>query len=337
MLQRTPRLVAFFISYVIGTCALPQHEISLKQALQVAQQAKLQLPLTGHIGLHIPDKLAKCLKEVFGSRSEQDVWAPASGPETTAESVLQPGATSKVFDNDGGIDVVPSEESLWANADSSIGWGASDAGEWGQPVGAWGDPADGWGMDMDVDIAAKSTAWMSTVYNLMELLGPTTLPLTHTIGYVEESTRSIAKISIPPREAQVKDPLEAFAKIELKPYARFAGPSEPYAVVQKPKLLEDPHKSGKTSSATSMPVHDPEKDTITILVEAELAERIQEAVGIGLKGVFVQVVPKPASESGSRAKAKAKGGNRVLWYAEKLHQIIPSFWTELGEYEKVMD
>lgn len=335
--HRIPRLVQFFLSYVIGTRALPEQTIALKNALKIAEQARLELPLTGHIGRNVPDKLGRCLTETFGSRAKEDDWIL---PEWNPKADANEGAR---------VEEILEDSTAKAPKDAVGSWGESNAnGSWGEATGAWGDVGGEWGTtqgDLGTEIAkeARISDWMDLdTPSLTDVLGTTTLSETHTIGYVEESTRSITKITLASTTATqgqkgvtLKDSLDTYAKIELKSYPSSSGPVGPHDVVQQPELLEDPNSKSDGEKAMQTPIHDPTKDIITILLDAKLAEEIKESVGVGLKGIFVQVVPK-VDETG-RARGKGKDGKLIFWYAEKLHQIIPSLWAELGDYDRVFN
>ena len=109
-----------------------------------------------------------------------------------------------------------------------------------------------------------------------------------------------------------------FARVNLKPSSTFAGPDSP---VQPPLLYK--HSSESAADRT----HDPLKDTITVLLDPALAKTIDAGLGrgMGLRGIFVQVLPGSVGETGD---LQGVGQGETFWYIEKLSQTLPSFWTE---------
>lgn len=196
--------------------------------------------------------------------------------------------------------------------------------------------------------AETSQGWEVTIHSLMPFAGPTSLPLTHKVGYVEESTRCISGLTMPDAAIEGKpsgDWLSQFAKVVLVPYTEFAATDR--ATIVKPDILEDPFEKKNsneldhsTEGDLDIPRHDPLKDHITLLVEAKSAETLVKGMGIG--GTFVQIIPDNSAthtgdNSGSTVrKAHTHGGKHankksktdVYWYAEQVSHIIPSFWTD---------
>lgn len=236
-------------------------------------------------------------------------------------------------------------------SENAAGWGAAT-----ENIGSWGisDGQPGWGENEAGSTWSEAEAWSMPVNSLMALLGPTTLPFTHTVGYVEESTRFVSKITVPPelkkkdKELDVgsfSDPLQQFAQVLLKPYREFA--TDTNSSIQMPSLVKDPLATKLTSSGESalnakdhVVPHNPEKDAIIILVDPELVSHLKRGMGLG--GTFVQLVPGKSARGaapsrGSRGRGRGRGGatlaasrelDGAFWYPEKLTQVITSFWTE---------
>ncbi|KLO05354.1 hypothetical protein SCHPADRAFT_1002955 [Schizopora paradoxa] len=236
--------------------------------------------------------------------------------------------------------------SEWATAQASVGASQS-----------WMDAPipDAWASDnpwvQPAGNAAEDTkaTWKEDVHNLMALLGPTSLPLTHKVGYVEESVRRVVSWSLPEALPVVPDlgierkglgthdPLKKFVCYVLAPYRSY-GSSE-HTVIHAPELLKDPNSTKKDSDApANVPTHDPMKDNIIVLLDARTAEHAFEGMAIG--GTFVQLVPgdQAAATSAKDVSKKSKKGSgsknsveekpQTWWYAENIIQVLPSYWTE---------
>ncbi len=230
----------------------------------------------------------------------------------------------------------------WMNAPVPTAW-ASEAADnpWGQPAGN--------------DGGATSATWKVEVHSLMALLGPTSLPLTHKVGYVEESVRRVVSWSAPEPVPVVaadlgvevkglgtSDPMKKFARFVLAPHDSYSTAER--AVIRAPDLLKDPNspKKGKVAEPANVPPHDPLKDSIVVLLDARTTEHAFEGMAIG--GTFVQLVPdgqdasqtssskkKSHSKKDSKSKQSDSDKPQTWWYAENVIQVLPSYWTEAKE------
>lgn len=61
-------------------------------------------------------------------------------------------------------------------------------------------------------------------------------------------------------------------------------------------------------------VHDPSKDTVQLLVDPAVVDKLKDVVGLGLGGTFVQLV-------------RDHGTPTRYWYSDKLALVIPSFYV----------
>ena len=242
-------------------------------------------------------------------------------------------------------DKITSREGKWLDigeeiegGDDTNGWGAwgqsqaevGEEGGWGSNVaeGGWGstsreynsfddDPESGWNV--------------GPLPTLTTLLGPTSLPLTHTTGILEGSMRKIVEL-IPPSSAAraesstpdspasgVEEELyRRFGKIVLSPWIGWDCGKE--TILDKPTILQRSRGPVKTESGNSQGAenaYDPFKDNITVLVEPATLETM--IIGVGVSANWVQIAR--ADEDGNPI-----GGGRDMWYMEQVTQVIPSFY-----------
>lgn len=393
-LRDAPRIIEFFLNYLLGTRALYEEEPSLKRALEVARRAKEELPLTMQIGVNIPDELAKCLTAIYGSRVKQVTWSfdldqensePQEDSATQFKAEVEEGGgiiISDMVSGPAGTASASGEEANEAGpplSEKTSSWGADNTGG----TGGWGagsttgeqDPEGGWGDNSWAQPEETQTGnpWADPdEHSLMKLLGPTSLPITHTVGYVEESTRYVSSVELPKTNEKSEnegegtmtssDLFRQFAKVVLNAYPTFAAPSAPRAAIQPPELIEDPWariSSDNSDSSTAkprIPRHDPAKDSITMLIDPKVAKDLALGKRMGLGGTFVQIIPNYAADTASVAppdrgegqdkgrdvQISSRGSGRTgkkghaseedtFWYAEKILQILPSFWTEKQE------
>ncbi|KAH8118810.1 hypothetical protein DFH11DRAFT_1850368 [Phellopilus nigrolimitatus] len=371
-LRDAPRVVIFFLKFLVRNRALYDIEKEMRAAIKVAEKAKEELWQTKQIGMKIPDELASCLTTIYGSRLKKVIWPTHPAPDDSDTD--EPQAKKAKLDEK--KEAAPAEfnTELKANgitlisedvvppatlADTAVVEPEADGGGWSSlglgSGGSWGDDSNANDMDDNPWAQAPTLAgWDEPVHNLMSLLGPTVLPLMHTVGYVEASTRYIASWVLPDVSDKAKeldvgsfsDPYRLLARVVLKPYPVFAIAER--AAIQRPEILEDPLAGKEGEDAVEkprVPRHDPEKDSITLLLDPKAAKELVR--GIGLGGTFVQVVPDYATRAtfsvpqgrgrgrghgrgrgGSHASTKSQASSEIFWYAEKVIQVIPSFWTE---------
>jgi hypothetical protein len=262
---------------------------------------------------------------------------------------------------------------------NSAGWGSSD-NAWGTGNSGWGEPANGDGVADILGIDATTNGvdlsgwgnsnpvahdpWADTwsapkICLLMKLLGPTVLPLTHTTGIVEQSTRRIKSIIRPPLipaksvagDGEGEDPegveeeLEKrFAKVVLEPWV-----GDENSDIRKPIIRASSrghvYPGSKMEDGTVVEgeipppeakVHNPLESDITLLIEPSSADLM--SVGMGILATWIQIVrQEKENKSGSgssvrgKGKKKKKGKSKVprgYWYMEELLVTFPSFYTE---------
>ena len=239
-------------------------------------------------------------------------------------------------------------------------WGATLDG---QDLEGWGDD-DGWDdahatiADADDDspkpvpfeflpptVEALPT-WDLKPPTLMPLLGPTALPLTHTTGVVEQSTRRIVSVepprapralalNAPPAEAVEEDLACRFARVVLAPWGRLdtrtykAGtdvlPPTVLSTSRGVAVLDE--EEGETPAGA----HRPWKDEIGVLVNPKLTDVF--VVGMGLGAIWVEIVRDPEAETGAPKKS-SKGKKKEVpkyWYMEQLVHQLPSFYMDVKQ------
>ncbi len=70
--------------------------------------------------------------------------------------------------------------------------------------------------------------------------------------------------------------------------------------------------------------HNPHRDTIEVVVEPVVIDKLKDAVGMGLGGTFVQLAREKELASGGE---NTVANQKVFWYMEDLKIVIPSFYT----------
>jgi len=191
----------------------------------------------------------------------------------------------------------------------------------------------------------------------MKLLGPTALPLTHTTGIVEQSTRRIKSIIRPPSvpaksvagDGDGEDPegveeeLEKlFAKVVLEPWVGDESSDIRQPIIRnssKGQVYPGSKMEDGTVVEGGIPppevkVHNPLLSDITLLVEPSSADLMSE--GMGILATWIQVVrqeekKKSSGSGGTKSKKKKKNKSKIpkgYWYMEELLVTFPSFYTQ---------
>ncbi|KAI9459391.1 hypothetical protein F5148DRAFT_983458 [Russula earlei] len=365
----TPILVSFFFRYLIRSRVFPEpeYERPIRRALEIVELARVELPNSWKMGRVLPDAFSDGCKDLWGSM--QAMWVhpevpsldrgdePGTKRQRMAES--EDAEPQRQEQPSAGVDV----DSVMTAAESRS---AFAGGEWGTAAGeddlmeGWGANAHSWADDdmasvegegepvhrlappiWDASLVDIQATWNIEPRTLLPLLGPSALPLTHTTGVVEQSTRRIVRIE-PPRaprqlahnapaaEAVEEDLACRFARLVLAPWERldkgvYKGgsdvlpPSMPTtnrgAVVMEEDEDEKEVKAVKGA-------HRPWKDEISVLVERSVTESLMAGMGIG--ATWVEIARE--SEGSSRGK---KEWSRKYWYMEQLVHQLPSFYTDM--------
>ena len=285
------------------------------------------------------------------SAAEAETEAETATAETVmAETVMAETATA---------------ETNTASVDG--GWGTALGGEdpegWGTTPKSWGDTSrftsaeGGEGpvpeMDppiWDASVVDAQATWDLQPPTLFPLLGPTTLPLTHTTGVVEQSTRRIVRVD-PPRvprllaqnapaaEAVEEDLGCRFARLILAPWERLdervykAGSDVlPPTVLSTSRgaVVWEEEGEGKGKSVTGG-AHRPWKDEVAVLVDKQLTDVL--LVGMGIGAIWVEIVRDKEAEESPVAGTSKKGKGKKkevpkYWYMEQLVHQLPSFYID---------
>ncbi|KAH9983811.1 hypothetical protein BJV74DRAFT_595128 [Russula compacta] len=389
----TPILVSFFLRYLIRSCVFPEpeYERPMKRALELVELARIELPNSWKMGRALPDAFSDGCKGLWGSM--QAMWVVAA--DAASSSTDQPEAKRRKLEDSEdtqspspektSTDVDPPAE-IAAESDPApvgAGWGTAEGGEdlpgWGTTAETWDDThalassTEDEGKDavhelappiwdaslVDIDVQAT---WDLEPPTLLPLLGPSALPLTHTTGVVEQSTRRIVRVdpprapralaqNAPPAEAVEEDLACRFARLVLAPWERLD--QRTYGVgsdVLPPTVLstsrsvvameeEDEEKGVAEGGGSVVPVavgaaHRPWKDEIAVLVDPKLTDVLLAGMGIG--AIWVEIVRDKEAE-GSYAVASSKKGKSKkkevpkYWYMEQLVHQLPSFYIDKPE------
>ncbi|KAH8978837.1 hypothetical protein EDB92DRAFT_1955918 [Lactarius akahatsu] len=385
--QTTPILVSFFLRYLIRSRVFPEpeYERPIKRALEVTELARLELPNSWKIGRELPDALSDGCRGLWGSMQVQ--WVPPPPADPSPDSIVEPGAKRQKLDESDGPDAdvqepsSPKKTSVTAAdayvdiaADAELnpplvggGWGTATDGE---NLEGWGASTDDWeGAHATIDdddspnpvmsellpsVIEALPTWDVKPPTLLPVLGPTVLPLTHTTGVVEQSTRRIVRVD-PPRvprllaqnapaaEAVEEDLACRFARVVLAPWERLSARTyETGSDVLPPTVLstsrgvavldEEDVGEGKAPAVA----HRPWKDEIGVLVDPKLTDVF--IAGMGLGAIWVEIVRSPETETGSAGAGASKKGIKgkkkevpKYWYMEQLVHQLPSFYMDKPE------
>ncbi|KAI0302813.1 hypothetical protein B0F90DRAFT_169676 [Multifurca ochricompacta] len=215
----------------------------------------------------------------------------------------------------------------------------------------------------DASIVEAQATWDLEPPTLLPLLGPSALPLTHTTGVVEQSTRRIVRVE-PPRaprllalnvtavEAVEEDLACRFARLVLAPWERLDRrtyevgsdvlPATVLSTSRGAVVLEDEGEGEGEGEGEreglSTGSHNPWKDEIVVLVDPKLTDVL--FVGMGLGAIWVEIVRDKEVEGGGAGagagstKKKGKSKKKEVpkyWYMEQLVHQLPSFYIDKPE------
>ncbi|KAF8270123.1 hypothetical protein EI94DRAFT_1798474 [Lactarius quietus] len=364
----------------------PEYERPIKRALEVTELARLELPNSWKLGRALPDPFSDGCRGLWGSMQTQWVPPANPSPDSIDEPEAKRRRTDNPdADADAERPSSPNKTNMadeWVDIGAELnppivgglGWSTATQGVneegWGNTSGVWDDAgatispvddedADGEG-NTDPNPNAPPTptdplppivevappTWDLTPPTLLPLLGPTALPLTHTTGVVEQSTRRIVRVD-PPRQprilAQNAPPAEAveedlgcrFARLVLAPWDRLdARMYEKMTDVLPPTLLSTSRGDVVLDEEGEVPpgAHRPWKDEIGVLVDPKLTDVF--VAGMGLGAIWVEIVRDPEAETAGGTSKKGKGKKKEVpkyWYMEQLVHQLPSFYIDKPE------
>ncbi|KAG0698703.1 hypothetical protein DFH29DRAFT_940358 [Suillus ampliporus] len=302
----------------------------------------------------LPDSEETALKDAIEDNVDMEIQV--TGIHTTTP-VANANATAPITTAPPDIwsaDTADTVAGGWGATGDTEGWGSLGSDGWGVigDGGRWGpaDDNDEWGADTaPLSFAPEETepSWLSPPPSLTSLMGPTSLPLTHSTGIVESSTRRIKAIHPPPKDKakikgdtaeMVEDELERrFARVVMSPWGR-----EESDIV-KPSIRKTSRGAvvmpdGEIEGSGPGKPHNPSEDDIVLVVEPAVLDTL--SLGMGLGGLWVQIVREevdadkadseaPKKSHGKRGK-KGKGPLDELsgnyWYLEELMGIFPSYF-----------
>jgi hypothetical protein len=373
----------FFIDFLINNRVLPKREENAfkhDSTRRVIDLALKELPLTSRLAKVWPDDFHKACKACWGSKAEVFVFGDIEG---LMEDGGGEGGANDNTNAPEGATTTPAAEPGW----STSNWTAADTfADSGQSNG-WSNN-NGWSSTMvtvnmdeegNVDVEEEASApnvgndpepepqpandgWGTyTPPSLLPLLGPTALPLTHTTGIVESSTRRI-KAVIPPSTDTAKFPIakdvspdavegvlkRTFGIVVFEPWVNWNKGEESH--LSMPRILDTSRGTVKTDSAggitgesgeaapstdtpppapSALPPFDPHKGGISVLIDPAYIDLF--SVGMGCLGTWVQLARVKDFEPQDPKKKKKKNATMErLWYAEELLRVIPSYYTYLG-------
>ncbi|KIJ63384.1 hypothetical protein HYDPIDRAFT_156232 [Hydnomerulius pinastri MD-312] len=330
-----PTVLHFFLRFMLRNGVFadsPKHVDNLKRAVAIAELATKEMPLTAKLGQILPGKFDLACKECWGTKGSlfihisatlpphedspnNDQTPPSDPVSSTFEEELKEHDV-EVIPSDIVLDSVTARQVLEDNLDIDDVVPVTDI-----PVA--GDP---WAAAITAEGYTTSSWTESSSPSLIELLGPTILPLTSSTGIAEFSTRRIQAILPPEISATslaVEQELEhRFARVVMGPWIH--NESEETFDFAKPVIT--PGSNGAVVAAFAPNgtdvigderPYDPYSDNVTVLVDRACVEKM--SIGMGLCGTWVQI---------RRDGELRKHPRESYWYIEDLVSTFPSFYTE---------
>ncbi|KAH9938054.1 uncharacterized protein B0H18DRAFT_866225 [Fomitopsis serialis] len=268
------------------------------------------------------EETANLLKSVIGADAKVEVLTPETVAAIEKDARKDEAADANV---NGGWGAGGWGDVESTDADAGGGWGSAEADPWA------GDAGSTW------DIEPQPNP-------LMAHLGATILPFTHTTGVVERSTRRVVSITpaaglaVTKAEKKKLKGLNEAGLVEADLNARFVKMSlAPWPVwgahqlsdVLPPEIMESSRgpvvkdETVTVAETTTPKPHSPYTDTITVLLDPAVADKM--LVGMNLGGAWVQIVRQ--NPNGTDDIGEPTG----FWYVEQLTSILPSYHTEFSD------
>ncbi|TFK28999.1 hypothetical protein FA15DRAFT_678097 [Coprinopsis marcescibilis] len=341
-LEQMPRLIKFFLQFLIRSRVFPQSETGFQLASQVTDQALIELPVAYQLSADLPDNLGKAFRACWGMKAEgyKTVELDEEFLASFKQKPKEPEADKAEPEDD------REDARLLVATDS--GWGTVD------PTSGWGKQSNEWSTPVEEE--EEQNPWM--VEDDLKLQLPAGISSTHTTGIVERSMRKITNLipvpanlppatsnaadGSPPDAGEVETELERkYPKVVLSPWLDWDGGEMP--VYSFPTILGtsngpvvDPPYSAKSAdelkvAAGDVKKFDPANDDITILVEPAVFAELSKIKGGGIAATWVQILrkPKEVSSDGAPAAKKKKKSKKAsnLWYLDDMGGVFPSFWS----------
>jgi hypothetical protein len=349
-----PTVLHFFLRFMQRNqvfAGFETHTDNLNRAVALAELAIRELPLTARVARILPGMFDAACKECWGYKGSLSMYisttldsedgctstdTPASSTIGTFEEALK-ADHAEIVSSDVVLDSLMAKEVL----DDTFG--ADDC------VNVSSPPAD------DPWVAAITAGQNTTVSwtdvksdSLLTFLGPTQLPLTHTTGVVEFSTRRVKEIMLPETIDSVPDTPSAaveqelgsrFARVVLEPWVRT--PTDELLDIVRPivtsssrgAVIKDPFADiiDVCDAYSPSDAYNPCRDDLTILVNPASVDCFR--AGLGLCGTWVQMarcedVDTSLSPVDQGTPRVSKHPRDCFWYLEDVVSIFPSFYTE---------
>jgi hypothetical protein len=297
----------------------PDLEKEYRQTLEITKSGLVQLPNSANFMKAIPDKLATGCIGCWGAKAVTyqfiNIGTDSSAPTVAAEKP-EVKSMKKTTDNS-------ADNGGWGDGGGNSNWGNVDA-----------DAMNAWSSDQLEQLAWESEEKQQPLFSI---LGPTSLPLTHTTGVVERSMRRIKSIQPPnnnPPKSQGRpaggpDPTGVeieldghFSKIILAPMLDWDHGEAP--VYSSPTIMESSRGAivGDGVPGSGLKPHDPNNDDIVVLVESKHANLLRE--GMGIAGTWVQIARQDTQVIKKKGKSKKPP---IYWYLEEVSFVTASFWS----------
>ncbi|KAJ7062558.1 hypothetical protein C8F01DRAFT_1368336 [Mycena amicta] len=306
-LTAAPRLMRFFLRFLARTGVIPNSDES--NALQVVEQAALDLPATLTISAALPEAFAQACEHAWGRAYSLTVNLDLE-PERPTKRARTEGDAGEASSDPGwnavqlpdGVQLVT--EALAADVDGG-GWGGSTG--WGDAEPTTSDA--GWS-DPPAD-STPSFVPLEPPKTLESILGSTRAEAVDRSmrgGLVEQSMRRVVSVSVN------ADPTGTLAHVVLAPWLDW-----------KPQVNDDsdqntaPHIVSPSPSPSDLP-HDMRKDDITLLVAPAAADAIKPHFGMGIWGTWVRLELVDGVEEEELGVVVGK------WYLQDVLMVIPSYW-----------
>ncbi|KAK0491572.1 hypothetical protein IW261DRAFT_1556718 [Armillaria novae-zelandiae] len=317
-LREIPRLLGFFVKYLIVNNVWPECNASLDRSQSIIDVASQELICTSKFSKALPDDLNYAFRDHWNINPDAFYGDPVPNDDSNTDT---PTAEFEQSMKDADLDLIDPEdmeEAIEAEEGGDLGTENEQNADDGAAPASQSPEDDSVEQD-----------WGRP--GLMALLGPTALPITHTTGIVEQSMRRIVDVIPPPKDASplphAKDPSPEAVEAELE--RRFT------KVVLSPWLGSKTGSDEPTISTLSKgPPHNPWKDNITIFVGENAAKELR--VGMGLGGSWIQMARQQDFEIQDDKKKKKKKGKKSddrFWYMCSLMTVLTSYHLAPSDVE----